>query len=61
MQSLSIIVGHFPPNSNMQGIKFSLAALATNFPFSGLPVKIIKSKGSVVIFFATSTPPSITL
>lgn len=45
----------------MQGIKFSLAALATNFPFSGLPVKIIKSKGRVVIFFATSTPPSITL
>ena len=47
--SKSIIVGFFPPNSKIQGIKFSAAALATSFPFSGLPVNTIKSKGLVVI------------
>jgi len=30
---LSIIVGHFPPNSKIQGIRFSAAALAIYFPF----------------------------
>jgi len=30
---LSIIVGDFPPNSKIQGTKFSAAAFATNLPF----------------------------
>jgi len=55
------MVGLFPPSSKMQGIKFSAAAFATNFPFSGLPVKTIKSQGSLVIAFATSIYPSITV
>jgi hypothetical protein len=28
----------------MQGVKCFAAAAATNFPFAGLPVKIIRSK-----------------
>lgn len=51
--SLSIIVGDFPPNSKIQGVKFSAAAFATNFPFIGDPVKIIKSQAKVVILPAT--------
>jgi hypothetical protein len=56
-----MIVGDFPPNSNMQGTKFSAAAFATSFPFIGDPVKIIKSQGKVVIYPATLKPPSTTL
>jgi len=40
---LSIIAGHFPPSSIMQGIRFFAAAYETNFPFSELPVKQIIS------------------
>jgi len=54
-------VGDFPPNSNMQGIRFSAAALATIFPFSGDPVNTITSNGFLVISVATLNPPSITL
>jgi hypothetical protein len=53
--------GDLPPNSRIQGTRFSAAAFATNFPFSVPPVKIIKSKGYLVIAMATYTPPSITL
>jgi len=52
--------GPFPPNSKIQGTKFSAAALATNFPFSVPPVKMIRSKGYFVILIATLTPPSMT-
>ena len=58
--SLSTTVGLFPPNSKMQGIKFSAAALSINCPFSGEPVKIIKSHLCEQIFFAISIYPSIT-
>ena len=51
------MVGDLPPSSSMQGTKLSAAALATSFPFSELPVKIIKSKGCLVIVLATSMPP----
>ncbi len=57
----STIVGLLPPSSSKQGTKFSAAALATSFPFWGLPVKIIKSKGYFTISLATATYPSITL
>ena len=58
---LSIIVGHFPPNSKIQGIRFSAAALAINFPFSGEPVKIIKSHLYYAIELATFIAPSNTV
>jgi len=33
LASLSTIVGLFPPNSNIHGIRFSAAAFATSLPF----------------------------
>jgi len=45
LASSSTIVGDFPPNSSTHGVKLSAAALATNFPLSVEPVKIIRSKG----------------
>lgn len=57
----SIIQGPLPPNSKTQGTRLSAAALATNFPFSVPPVKIIKSNGYLVMLIATLTPPSIAL
>jgi hypothetical protein len=51
------MAGDFPPNSRMQGTKFSAAAFATNFPFSVPPVKMIKSNFCLVIALATSIPP----
>lgn len=58
---LSIIVGLLPPNSNIQGIRFSAADLAINFPFSGDPVKMIKSHLYVAMLFATCIYPSRTV
>jgi len=49
----SITVGLFPPSSKMQGTKFFPAAVATNLPFSVLPVKQIKSNLTLVRAFAT--------
>ena len=37
----SIIQGFFPPNSNVIGVRYSAAALATIFPTATLPVKKI--------------------
>ena len=37
------MVGLYPPNSKMHGVRFFAAAAAINFPFAGLPVNIIKS------------------
>lgn len=56
----STIHGDFPPSSRMQGVRFSAAAFCTNFPFSGLPVKIMISNFLEVKDLATSTAPSIT-
>jgi hypothetical protein len=44
--SKSTIVGLFPPNSNIQGTRFSEAALATFLPINDPPVKKIKSHGN---------------
>lgn len=49
----STIQGLFPPNSRIHGVRFSAAAFATNFPLSVPPVKIIRSKGYLVIAIAT--------
>ena len=57
----SIITGHFPPSSNIHGIRFSAATFATNFPFSVEPVKHIRSNGYFPIFIETSKSPNITL
>lgn len=57
----STIIGHFPPNSNKQGVKFFAAYIATSLPVIVEPVKHIKSKGSFVTAFATSIFPSIHL
>jgi hypothetical protein len=56
-----MITGHLPPSSNMHGIRFSAATLATNFPFSVEPVKHIRSNGYFPIFIETFTSPKITL
>jgi hypothetical protein len=42
---VSTITGHFPPNSRIQGTKFTAAAFATNLPFSVEPVKQMRSHG----------------
>lgn len=47
---LSTIVGLLPPSYKIHGVRFSAAALATIFPFSEDPVKMIKSQGNVNIF-----------
>lgn len=54
----STTAGLFPPSSRMHGTKLLPAALATNLPFSELPVKHIKSNLVFVNAFATSTLPS---
>ena len=45
LASSSTIVGLLPPNSKIHLVRFSEAALATNLPLAGLPVKTITSKG----------------
>jgi hypothetical protein len=52
-----MIVGHFPPNYKMQGVKFLAASIPTILPVWVDPVKQIKSKGSLEIALATYTFP----
>jgi hypothetical protein len=40
-------VGFWPPSSKRTGVRFSAAARATTFPVLVLPVKKMKSKGSL--------------
>lgn len=60
-QSFETIIGHFPPSSRIQGVRFFAAASATSFPFYVDPVKTIESKGSLHRLTARNMPPSITL
>ena len=57
----SIIVGHFPPNSKIQGVKFLAASMAINRPVWVEPVKQIISNFNWVKAFPTYTFPSTTL
>ena len=54
----STIVGLFPPNSRIQGVRFFAAAEATSFPVAVDPVKQMISNYKFVRAFATSTFPS---
>lgn len=49
----SMMTGHFPPNSKIQGVKFLAASIATSLPVVVEPVKQIISNGNFVIVFAT--------
>ena len=56
----SIITGHFPPSSRIQGVRFLAAAIATALPVSVDPVKQMISNLRLVSFWATLIFPYIT-
>lgn len=47
------MIGHFPPNYKMQGVKFLAPSIATSLPVVVDPVKQIKSNGSLETALAT--------
>ena len=54
---LSMTMGHLPPNSRMQGVRFYAAVYAMILPTLVEPVKQIRSSGSLLTATATSRGP----